>query len=219
MLCPKFVFLHECLFLVILQTLKFSVGIVRLNFQSSGLKILASNPGPTIRVIQQTLQKAMAGVFLDPGLNLFVAHRNVRSGFHWVAVSKVISRLLWFCMAKLRDWLRNISLHSEPFETKANATMATCFNAFSRNHRWLNVFVLCYNWLIWLSGSHVIGQSHYSGVGFETRYWKPLLEDLSIVRYMLEQFSCNSRKWYALSLFLVFFMIRSHAKLKPSHSR
>ena len=84
-------------------------------------------------------------------------------------MSKVISRLLWFCITTLSDWLTKLAPLSQPMgiQTKTNRVFAasvfpllapvTC-TVFSSNS----------DWLVVLFTSVAIGQSNNFGFGFTT---------------------------------------------------
>ena len=84
-----------------------------------------------------------------------------RAVFTWV--SKVISQLLWFCIATLCDWLKKISRHSlYELEVKPKLIM-TCLHAIFRAWRRLHVSALSSDWFIELSFSVLIVQRNYFG--------------------------------------------------------
>ena len=71
-------------------------------------------------------------------------------------MSKVISRMFWFCIATLCDWLKNLAPLSQLIRKKIqNQTRLSCAR------RGLHAFVLTSDWVIGLSVSVVIGQSNY----------------------------------------------------------
>ena len=95
-----------------------------------------------------------------------------RAVFNWV--SKVISQLLWFCIATVCDWLKNLApLFFDQSEVKPKP-IVTCLYAFSRAWRRLHVFASSSDWFIGLFTTDVIGQSNYFGFGITTLNWKPL---------------------------------------------
>ena len=97
--------------------------------------------------------------------------RIIRAVFNWV--SKVISRLLWFCFTRLYDWLAKFAPLSKPMgsQTKTNRAWS---HAFSRAWCRLHVFASSSDRLIVLFTSVVIGQRNHFGFGFTTLNWKSL---------------------------------------------
>ena len=74
-------------------------------------------------------------------------------------MSKVISQLLWFCIATLCDLCDKISRHLiNQLEAKPKP-IVTCSHAFSRAWHRLHVFASSSDWFIGLPASVVIGQS------------------------------------------------------------
>ena len=82
-------------------------------------------------------------------------------------MSKVISRLLWFCITKLCDWLTKLAPLSQPMEIQPKPIVFWP-HAFSRAWRRLHVFASNSDWLVMLFTSVAIGQSNYFGFGFTT---------------------------------------------------
>ena len=78
-------------------------------------------------------------------------------------MSKVIKQLLWFCIATLYDWLKNLAPLSQPIKSKTKANRVLLARVFT-----LHVFALSSDWVIGLSAFLVIGQSNYFGFGFPT---------------------------------------------------
>ena len=81
----------------------------------------------------------------------------------------MISRLLWFCITTLSDWLTKLAPLSQlmGIQTKTNHVLAA-FGTFSRSWRQLHVFASNSDWLVVLFTSVAIGQSSYFGFGFTT---------------------------------------------------
>ena len=73
-------------------------------------------------------------------------------------MSKEISRLLWFCITTLYDWLTKLAPLSQPKPI------------VFWPHAWrqLHVFASNSDWLVVLFTSVVIGQSNYFGFGLKT---------------------------------------------------
>ena len=89
-------------------------------------------------------------------------------------MSKVISRLRWFCITTLCDWLTKLAPLSQPMgiQTKTNPVLAAPFSCAWRQ---LHVFASNSDWLVKLLFTPVsFGQSNYFGFGFMTLNWKPL---------------------------------------------
>ena len=86
----------------------------------------------------------------------------------------MISRLLWFCITTLCDWLTKLAPLSQPMglQTKTNRVFSP--HAFSRALCQLHVFASNSDWLVVLFTSVAIGQSNYFGFGLTTLNWKPL---------------------------------------------
>ena len=80
---------------------------------------------------------------------------------------KLITRLLWFCITTLCDWLTILAPLSQPMgiQTKTNRVFS---HAFSSAWRQLRVFVSNSDWLVVLFTSVANGQSNYFGFGFTT---------------------------------------------------
>ena len=89
-------------------------------------------------------------------------------------MSKVISQLLWFCIATVCDWLKNLAPLSQPIRSKTK-TNRGMMHAFSCAWRQLHVFASCSDWFIGLSACVVIGQNNYFGFGFTKLNCKPLM--------------------------------------------
>ena len=87
-------------------------------------------------------------------------------------VSKVISRLLWFCITALCDWLTKLAPLSQPMRIQTRTNRAFAARVFPRL---APVTCICFQfWLdVVLFTSVVIGQSNYFGFGFTTLDWKP----------------------------------------------
>ena len=82
-------------------------------------------------------------------------------------MSKVILQLLWFCIATVCDWLKNLAPFSQPIRSKTK-TNRDFLHDFSRAWCQLLVFASSSDWLIGLFTIAVIGQSDYFGFGFTT---------------------------------------------------
>ena len=88
-------------------------------------------------------------------------------------MSKVIAQLLWFCIATVCDWLKNLALPSQPIrnKTKTNRELRA---HISRAWRRLHVFASSSDsesdsdWFIGLFTTVVIGQSNNFGFGITT---------------------------------------------------
>ena len=85
-----------------------------------------------------------------------------RAVFSWV--SKVVSHLLWFYIALLWEWLKNLAPLSQPIRSKTGRVfprlaLVKCVRFDS-------------DWFIGLSATLVIGQSDEFGSGFMTLNWK-----------------------------------------------
>ena len=82
-------------------------------------------------------------------------------------MTKVISRLVWFSITTLCDWLTKFAPVSQPIriQTKTNRVLP---HAFSRAWRQLHVFASNSDWIVVLFASVAIGQSNYFGFGFTT---------------------------------------------------
>ena len=83
------------------------------------------------------------------------------------AIEKVISRLLWFCIANFAIGKNNSRHFLNQSEVKPKP-MVTFSHAFSRACCRLHVFAASSDWFIGLSASVVIGQGNYFGFGFTT---------------------------------------------------
>ena len=90
---------------------------------------------------------------------------DIRAVFNWV--SKVISRLLWFCFTALCDWSPKSRHFLNQWEAKAKPIVPRS-HAFSRAWRRLHVFASSSDWSIVLFKSVVIGRSNYFGFGLTT---------------------------------------------------
>ena len=93
-------------------------------------------------------------------------------------MSKVISRLLWFCITKLCDWLTKLAPLSQPMRSKTKTNRV--FAAW----RQLHVFASNSDWLVVLFTSVAIGQSKYFGFGFTPLNWKPLYSNTVIIEFI-----------------------------------
>ena len=80
-------------------------------------------------------------------------------------VTKVISQLLWFCIASLCDWLNNLALLSQPIRSTTKTNRDFPVRVFPRLVP-LHVFAASSDWLIGLFTTAVIGQNNYFGFGF-----------------------------------------------------
>ena len=96
---------------------------------------------------------------------------HVRALFNWV--SKVIMQLLWFCIATLCDWLKNLAALPRPIKGKTKTNLDNS-HAFSRAWYGRHVFASSSDWFIGLFTAIVIGQSNYFVFGFTTLKRKPL---------------------------------------------
>ena len=86
-------------------------------------------------------------------------------------MSKVISRLLWFCFTRLYDWSTKFVPFTQPMGSQTETNRAWS-HAFSRAWRRLHVFASSSDWLIVLFTSVLIGQRKYFGFGLKTaQYW------------------------------------------------
>ena len=93
-------------------------------------------------------------------------------------MSKVISRLFWFCITTLCDWLTKLAPLSQPMGIQ---TKTSCVSAARVSRAWrpLHVFATNSDWLVVLFSSVAIGQSNYFGFGFTTLSWKPFYHSTS----------------------------------------
>ena len=110
-------------------------------------------------------------------------------------MSKVISRLLWFCLTKLCDWLPKFAPLSQPMRSKTKTNRASRSHAFSRAWHQLHAFASSSDWFTFI----VIGRSNYYGFGFTTlnspfpsckAHWK-LVPNF----FMGTRFGAHSRKY------------------------
>ena len=85
-------------------------------------------------------------------------------------MSKVIARLLWFCITTLCDWLTELAPISQPMRCKKPKPIVSC-SWFSRAWRQFYVFALNSDWFIALFAPVLIGPSNYFGFGFTTLDW------------------------------------------------
>ena len=81
-------------------------------------------------------------------------------------MSKVIKQLLWFCIATLYDWLKNLAPLSRPIRSKTKTNRVLPARVFPRLAP--HVFALSSDWFIGLSASLVIDRSNYFGFCFTT---------------------------------------------------
>ena len=72
-------------------------------------------------------------------------------------------QLLWFCIARLCDWLKKTSRHFINQSEVKPKPIVTCLHAFSRAWHRLHVLATSSDCFIGLSASVVIGQSDYFG--------------------------------------------------------
>ena len=83
-------------------------------------------------------------------------------------MSKVITRLLWFCVTKLCDWLTKLAPLFQPMRSKTKTNCDLVARVFPRLASVVHVFALNSDWFVALFVSVVIGQSIYFGFGFKT---------------------------------------------------
>ena len=86
-----------------------------------------------------------------------VENLSIRAVFNWV--SKIITQLLWFCIATVCDWLKNLAPRSQPIrsKTKTNRDLPA---RVSRAWRRMHVFASSSDWFTGLFTTVVIGQSN-----------------------------------------------------------
>ena len=82
-------------------------------------------------------------------------------------MSKVTSRLLWFCFTSFCDWPAKHAPRSQPINSKTKTNRAFLARVFPRR---LHVFASISDWLIAFFVSVVIGHSNY--FGFDLRHSK-----------------------------------------------
>ena len=82
-------------------------------------------------------------------------------------MSKVITQLLWFCIATVCVWL-NISRHFLNQSEVKSKLIVIYSHAFSRAWHGRHVFASSSDWFIGLFTTVVIGQSNYFGFSFTT---------------------------------------------------
>ena len=78
-------------------------------------------------------------------------------------------QLLWFCIATVCNWLKNLAPLSQPIKVKPKP-IVTYSHAFSRAWHGRHVFASSSDWLIGLFTTVVIDQSNYFGFGFGLRH-------------------------------------------------
>ena len=91
-------------------------------------------------------------------------------GQFWLNCRKYYSRLLWFCIAALCDWLKNLMPPSQPIRSK------TKINYYSLTHTSLHFasatcfygICLSFHWMTRMSVFFVIGQCGHFGFGLTT---------------------------------------------------
>ena len=76
-------------------------------------------------------------------------------------------QLLWFCIATVCDWLKNLASLSQPIRSKTKINRDLPRRVFPRLAR-LHVFASSSDWFIGLFTTVVVGQSNYFGFGFTT---------------------------------------------------
>ncbi len=67
------------------------------------------------------------------------------------------SRLLWFCITAISDWLKKLAPLCQPITSKTQTNRDSLARIFARLH----VFASSFHWFIGLSVSFVVGQSDY----------------------------------------------------------
>ena len=108
-------------------------------------------------------------------------------------MSKVVSQLLWVCIATLCDWLKNLGPLPRPIREEKPKPIVTYSHAFSRAWHGRHVFASSSDWFIGLFTTVVIGQSNYFGFGFTTLKRKPL--SISNARNSDSSGFPNTEKW------------------------
>ena len=81
-------------------------------------------------------------------------------------MSKVITQLLWFCIASICDWLKNLAPLSRPIRSKTKTNRDLPARFFTRLAP--AVFASSSDWFIGLFTTVVIGQSNNFGFGITT---------------------------------------------------
>ena len=79
-------------------------------------------------------------------------------------MSKVISRLFWFCLTRLCDWLTKFAPLSQPMRSKSKTNLVRRSHVFSSAWRRLHAFASSSDWSIVLFTFLVIGRSNNFGL-------------------------------------------------------
>ena len=107
---------------------------------------------PNSKVLRIINSKSHAK-FLVNALHVCCFGNSFRTLFNWA--SKLIPQLLWFCIATLCDWLKNLAPLLDQSEVKPIVIYS---HAFSRAWHGRHVFASSSDWFIWLFTTVVIGQ-------------------------------------------------------------
>ena len=113
-----------------------------------------------------------------------------RAVFSWV--SKVISELLWFCIASLSDWFKVLAPFFQPLrsETETNRGLRVHISrAFCR----LRVITSSFDWFTALSPSFLLDHSNYFGFGFTTLDWNSHYDTVKLIWFLCIVFPVSVR--------------------------
>ena len=102
-------------------------------------------------------------MFKNPDQKLFLAF-----DIEWVSIDcRVISQLLWFCIATVPDWLKNLAPLSRPIRSKTKTNRDLPVRVFPRL---APATCICFSsdWFTGLFTTDVTGESDYFGFGFTT---------------------------------------------------
>ena len=91
-------------------------------------------------------------------------------------VSKIISQLVWFYIATLSDWLKQLTPLSQLNRRNNQNQLWVAFTRFPALDTGYMYFRVPMDWFITLSATVVIGQSDYFGFGFDIWLKTTLIE-------------------------------------------
>ena len=113
----------------------------------AGITLVLKNLVLVVVLVLESKVSNMVTIRTDPSAR-------IRAVFNWV--SKVISQLLWFCIATVCDWLKNLSPFSQPIRSKTKTNRDLPAHVFPRLapatcicfELWL-VHWIVYDWCDW----------------------------------------------------------------------